>query len=180
MIKIMVFANIIFFLFISISMPIKIVEVEKEVPVYDTVTIYKSVYDWQIEGRHQLKDEQTVRNMDRVANRILHPIHMYANRHRGKSTNINVISFCRDWKRGSEHTRGKAVDIDMDVIYSDFGNKEIFEFVRRNLEFNQLIAYGSLKKPTSIHISYDEGKNKGQIYLGIKRRGKCIYYKRVK
>jgi len=176
----MIFLNIIFFLFISISMPVKIIEIEKEVPTNDTIVEYKSVYDWQKYPKHELKNEQVIRNMDIVANRILHPIHMYANRHRGKPTNINVISFCRDWKKGSEHTKGKAVDIDMDVIYSDFGNKEIFEFIKNNLEFNQLIAYTSLKKPTSIHVSYDKDKNKGQVYLGIKRRGKNVIYYEIK
>jgi len=180
MIKIMIFANIIFFLFISISMPVNIVEIDKEVLVHDTTIIYKSVYDWQIYRRHELKNEQVIRNMDMVANRILTPIQQYANRYRGKKTNLNVISFCRDWRKGSEHTSGKAVDIDMDVIYSDFGNKEIFEFIKNNLTFNQLIIYTSVKKPTHIHVSYDEGKNKGDIYLGIKRRHKRIYYKRIK
>jgi len=180
MIKIMIFLNIIFFLFISISMPVKIVEIEKEVVRIDTIVLYKSVYDWQIYRRHEIKNEQVVRNMDIVASRILQPIQMYANRYRGKKTNLNVISFCRDWNKGSQHVAGKAIDIDMDVIYKDFGNKEIFDFIRRNLEFDQLIAYRSLDNPTSIHVSYDKDRNRGQVYLGIKRKRKRMYYKRIK
>jgi len=176
----MIFANIIFFLFISISMPVKIVEIEKEVPIYDTIVEYRSVYDWQIYRRHELKNEQVIRNMDMVANRILQPIQMYANRYRGKKTNLNVISFCRDWKKGSDHTKGLAVDLDMDGIYKDFGNKEIFEFIKNNLNFEQLIAYGSLKNPTHIHVSLSLKKNKKEILLGIKRKHKRIYYKRIK
>lgn len=161
-------------------MPVKIVEIEKEVVSTDTLFIYKSVYDWQIHRRHELKNEQVIRNMDIVANRILTPIQNFADQYRGKPTNINVISFCRDWKKGSQHVSGMAVDIDMDRIYKDFGNKEIFEFVRYNLIFDQCIIYGSLKKPTHVHISYDKDRNRGQIYLGIKRRHKRIYYKRIK
>jgi len=180
MILVNVVVNIIFFLFISISLPVKIVEIDKEVPTNDTIVEYKSVYDWQIYRRHELKNEQVIRNMDMVANRILHPLQMYANRHRGEFTEIGLISFCRDWNKGSQHVSGKAVDFDLDGKYKDFGNKEIFEFIKNNRSFDQLIAYGSLKNPTSVHVSYDEGKNRGQVDLGIKKKRKRIKYKRIK
>lgn len=176
----MVFANIIFFLFISISSPVKIVETEKEVPTIDSIIEYRSVYDWQKERRYKIKNEQVVRNMDIVANKILTPVQNFADRERGKPTRINVTSFCRDWNKGSDHVEGKAVDIDCDVMYPDFGNKEIFEFIRDNLIFKQLIVYNSLNKPTHIHVSYDEGNNRQEIYLGIERKRRRTYYKRIK
>ena len=160
-------------------MPIKIVEIEKEVPVHDTIVIYKSVYDWQIHRRHELKNEKVIRNMDMIANRILTPIQQYANTYQGEKTDIGVISFCRDWKKGSDHTKGLAVDLDIDRKYAEFGNKEIYEFIKRNLEYNQLIIYGSLKNPTHIHVSLSLKKNKKEILLGIKRRYKRMYYKRI-
>lgn len=180
MIKMTIFLNIIFFLFISISIPVRIVEIEKEVLTTDTIIVYKSVYDWQIHRRHELKNERVIRNMDILANRILTPIQQYADRYIGEKTNIGVISFCRDWKKGSQHPKGKAVDLDIDGMYAKFGNKAIFEFVKNNLEFDQLIAYHSLENPSHIHISYDINKNRGEVYLGIKRRHKRIYYKRIK
>ncbi len=170
----------IFLIFSSISPPAKIIEIEKEVIVHDTIIEYRSVYDWQKEKRYAIRSEQVVRNMDIVANQILTPIQIFADRYRGKPTRINVLSFCRDWNKGSDHTKGLAADIDIDVMYSDFGNREIFEFIRDNLVFSQLIVYNSLKKPTHIHVSYEEGNNKQEVYLGIERRRKQTWYKRIK
>lgn len=151
-------------LLISISPPIKVNEVEKEVPpIHDTIIEYKSVYDWQKWKRYKIENEQVVKNMDIVANKILQPIDC-------RFGPIIVPSFCRDWDYGSQHTEGKAVDL--------FGTKEMFEFIRDSLVYDQLIVYGSIKKPTHIHVSYDEGNNRMEILLARwGRRG--YYYKQL-
>jgi len=172
-------AFITFLFFVSISQPVKIVEIEKEVLVLDTIVEYRSVYDWQIHRRHELKNEKVIRNMDMVANKILTPIQQYANKYRGEETNINPISFCRDWNKGSQHTKGKAVDIDLEGKYAEFGNKAIYEFIKKNLIFDQLIIYTSLENPTSIHVSYDIDRNRQEIKLATKKRGKRMKYKLI-
>lgn len=164
--KMTILTIIIFLFFSSISPPAKIIEIEKEVPVHDTIIEYRSVYDWQKEKRYKIKNEQVVRNMDIVANKILQLLDW-----RFGIIKDNVCSFCRDWKKGSQHTLGQAVDL--------LEGKEVFEFIRDSLEYDQLIVYGSVKRPTHIHVSYVEGNNRMEILLARwGRRG--YYYKGIK
>ena len=63
----------------------------------------------------------------------------------------------------SQHSLGEALDLDAD-IYGGVTNQEIYEFIRDNLEFDQLIhEYGSESNPAWVHVSYREGNNRKQI-----------------
>jgi len=54
----------------------------------------------------------------------------------------------------SQHCMGQAVDIDADV-YGKVTNKEIFDYIAENLDYDQLIwEFGSDKEPAWIHVSY--------------------------
>ena len=71
----------------------------------------------------------------------------------------------------SQHTRGQAVDID-----SPSKNKEIFEYIKNNLKFDQLIwEFGNNSNPDWIHVSYSKEKNRGQILRATKVKGKTQY-----
>ena len=66
----------------------------------------------------------------------------------------------------SQHISGEAVDIDVGRI-SDITNREIFEFIRDNLNFDQLIwEYGTSKEPDWVHVSFTkEYPNKKQVLV---------------
>jgi zinc D-Ala-D-Ala carboxypeptidase len=71
----------------------------------------------------------------------------------------------------SQHCKGEASDI-------DFGNRngEVFEWIKANLNFDQLIwEFGDSKCPDWIHISYKYGKNRKQILKAVKQNGKTKY-----
>ena len=71
----------------------------------------------------------------------------------------------------SQHCEGKASDI-------DFGerNGEVFDWIRANLNFDQLIwEFGDEKNPAWIHISYNYGKNRNQILKAVKQNGRTKY-----
>lgn len=64
--------------------------------------------------------------------------------------------------KNSQHMAGQAIDIDMD--HTDITNAEVFEFIKDNLEFDQLIwEFGTDQNPAWVHVSYREGENRGKI-----------------
>ena len=66
----------------------------------------------------------------------------------------------------SLHRTGQALDIDMD--YTDVSNKEVFDFIKDNLEFDTLIWEFGDESPNWVHVSYREGKNRNQILEAFK------------
>ena len=65
----------------------------------------------------------------------------------------------------SQHVEGRALDLDADV-YGRCKNSEIFEYIRENLEFDQLIwEFGTEDNPDWVHVSY--------VYDGV-NRGRCL------
>ena len=76
----------------------------------------------------------------------------------------------------SQHCKGQAIDIDADV-YEGMTNKEIFEFVRENLDFDQMIwEYGDDNNPDWVHISYKgPGVNRNRCLKTVVVKGKTKY-----
>lgn len=64
--------------------------------------------------------------------------------------------------RSSQHTRGEAADITAEDVKD---NKQLFEIIRENLPFDQLIwEKGTRTYPDWIHVSFKrEGRNRKQI-----------------
>jgi hypothetical protein len=71
----------------------------------------------------------------------------------------------------SQHCEGKAADIDMDGMGS-VTNKEIFEYIKNNLEFDQLINEFNY---SWVHVSYNLGKNRKQVLDALKVNNKTVY-----
>lgn len=75
----------------------------------------------------------------------------------------------------SQHCEGKAADIDMDDM-TNATNVEIFNYIKDNLEFDQLIwEMGDHNKPDWVHVSYNAGKNRKQILRAMKSNGRTVY-----
>jgi len=75
----------------------------------------------------------------------------------------------------SQHLEGKALDIDGDIL-GGVTNKEIFEYIKNNCIFDQLIwEFGTENSPDWVHVSYNKGVNRKQILRAIKSNGKTIY-----
>ncbi len=67
--------------------------------------------------------------------------------------------------RRSQHVEGRALDLDADV-FRGCTNSEIFNYVRENLEFDQLIwEFGDEDNPDWVHVSF--------VYDGINRK-RCL------
>jgi len=77
----------------------------------------------------------------------------------------------------SQHCKGEAIDIDMDGKGSPT-NAEIFNYIKDNLPFDQLIwEFGSDKAPDWVHVSYSvSGKQRGQILKAKRNLAGKTYY----
>ena len=85
-------------------------------------------------------------------------------------TPLRVSSFYRCLKlntavggaKNSQHKLGQAIDMQGT---GDVTNKKIFEFIKKNLDFDQLIwEFGNELNPAWVHVSYvSKQKNRKQI-----------------
>jgi hypothetical protein len=68
----------------------------------------------------------------------------------------------------SQHCTGEAIDIDMDG--TTVKNADIFNFIKDNLNFDQLIwEFGTNDNPDWVHVSYEStGTQRKQILKAIK------------
>ena len=80
----------------------------------------------------------------------------------------------------SKHITGEAIDIDNDG--TDVCNKDIFNFIKDNLEFDVLIWELGDDAPNWVHCSYVKNLNRKLIFRNIIEDGlpKLIEYKEIK
>lgn len=82
---------------------------------------------------------------------------------------------------GSQHVFGQALDIDGDGDGTDkyvrVSNSAIFNYIKDNLEYDQLIAeYESNGEPRWIHVSFNRFKNRKTTLIAVRdRHGKTRY-----
>jgi hypothetical protein len=73
----------------------------------------------------------------------------------------------------SQHLLGQALDLDMDGSSSGVTNKMVFEYIKNNLDFDQLINEFNY---SWVHVSYNpKGKQRKQILDAKKVNGKTVY-----
>ena len=77
----------------------------------------------------------------------------------------------------SQHSSGEAIDIDMDGSPNGVTNKMVFDYIKKYLEFDQLIwEFGSSENPDWVHVSYEStGKQRKQVLKAYKENGKTHY-----
>ena len=113
-------------------------------------------------------NEMELISMQLVALRVFDNVREHFN------TPIRVSSFFRSTElnkavggaRTSQHTKGQAIDMQGTGKLS---NKMIFDYIKENLDFDQLIwEFGDKNNPAWVHVSYvSREKNRKQIlYIG--------------
>ena len=120
--------------------------------------------------------DQVLVNLTNVANHILQPV-------RDKFGPIRVNSGYRGpdlnkavgGSKTSQHCNGEAADFECSKV----GNNELAEWVKDNLEFDQLILeFYQPGKPSSgwVHCSYKtDGNNRGKVMTALRVNGKTSY-----
>jgi hypothetical protein len=75
----------------------------------------------------------------------------------------------------SQHCSGEAIDIDMDG--TDITNAQIFNYIKDNLNFDQMIwEFGTDTNPDWVHVSFAANRSqRKQILVAKKVNGKTTY-----
>lgn len=64
--------------------------------------------------------------------------------------------------KSSKHLLGYAIDLDVKLLYRDISNKDLFDFIYKELYYDELIwVFGDEYEPNYVHISYIENNNIG-------------------
>lgn len=126
--------------------------------------------------RHGVSNEPTAEhqaNLKVLCEKVLEPVRIFnegplniSSGYRSKNLNHFIGG-----SLSSQHCEGKAADIDMDGM-SGKTNKEIFEYIKNNLEFDQLINEFNY---SWVHVSYNTGKNRKQVLDALKSNGRTVY-----
>jgi zinc D-Ala-D-Ala carboxypeptidase len=122
-----------------------------------------------------------IENMKKLANNIFQPIREHfgvpifiSSGYRSKELNSRIGG-----SSTSQHSSGEAIDIDMDGSSSGVTNKQVFDFIKDNLDFDQLIwEFGNKNNPDWVHVSYESsGKQRKQVLRAVKVNGTTKYEK---
>jgi len=75
----------------------------------------------------------------------------------------------------SQHCQGRAIDID--DVYGHKTNAEMFNYIKNNLDFDQLIwEFGTDDNPDWVHVSYvSADENRRRCLKAAKENGKTVY-----
>ena len=75
----------------------------------------------------------------------------------------------------SQHCHGQAIDLD--DTFGRATNAEMYEFIKENLDFDQMIwEFGDDDNPDWVHVSYvSENKNRNRCLKAYKKNNKTKY-----
>ena len=128
-------------------------------------------------GIENTPNEEQLDAMYKVAEFIFEPLRLYV------GGAIKITSFFRSPKvnkaiggvSSSQHCKGQAIDID--DVFDHKTNAEMFEYIRENLDFDQLIwEFGDSNNTAWLHVSYvSKAKNRNRVLRAVKRNGRTKY-----
>ena len=125
------------------------------------------------EGLDNTPTAEHLENLKTLCEKVLEPIRLkygsinISSGYRGKMLNHFIGGSV-----SSDHCVGRAADIDMDDSGTGVTNKEIFDYIKDNLEIDQLINEFNY---SWIHVGYRKGANRKQILDAVKENGKTVY-----
>jgi len=123
--------------------------------------------------RHNISNMPTpehIENFKILAEKVFQPIREHFNvpirissGYRSKELNAKIPGASET----SDHCFGRAIDIDQDG--TSITNKQVFDFIKDNLDYKQLIwEFGTDKNPDWVHVSYDPNNLKKETLKAIK------------
>jgi hypothetical protein len=107
-----------------------------------------------------------------IRNHFRCPIHISSG-YRSKALNDTIPGASLT----SQHCTGEAIDLDMDGTPHGVTNRMVFDYIKDNLVFDQLIyEFGDAQNPDWVHVSYEStGKQRKQILRASRVNGKTVY-----
>ena len=128
-------------------------------------------------GINNNPNAKQLENMVTIAEEVFEPLRAYV------GGPIKINSFFRSPKLNraiggsskSQHCHGQAIDLD--DTFGRCTNAEMFEFIKNNLDFDQIIwEFGDDDNPDWVHVSYvSEDENRNRCLKAYKENGKTNY-----
>jgi hypothetical protein len=120
-----------------------------------------------------------IENFKLLAEKVFEPIrtHFGVPIHISSGYRSVELNKCIGGSLTSQHCQGEAIDIDMDSSTSGVTNRMVFDYIKDNLVFDQLIyEFGDSKNPDWVHVSYEStGKQRKQVLKAVRVNGKTTY-----
>lgn len=120
-----------------------------------------------------------LQNMELLAEKVFEPLRKHVN------GPIKINSFYRSAElnsviggsRSSQHCQGRAIDLD--DTYGYMSNADMYNYIKKNLDFDQLIwEFGTNENPDWVHVSYDcSDANRKRCLLAYKNENNKTKYK---
>lgn len=130
--------------------------------------------------RKGISNEPTVEHLEnfkKLAEHIFEPIRNHFNVpiHISSGYRSKALNAAIGGASSSQHCLGQAIDIDMDGSSSGVTNKMVFDFIKANLNFDQMIwEFGNDNNPDWVHVSYSD-RNRKEILKATRVNGKAKY-----
>ena len=126
---------------------------------------------------NNIPNDYEISNMVGIASNVFEPLREYV----GGPIRINSFYRCEELNRAiggssrSQHCQGRAIDLDDTFGYKT--NAEMFNYIKNNLNFDQLIwEFGDDTNPDWIHVSFvSNDENRGRVLQAKIINGKKTY-----
>ena len=132
-------------------------------------------------GISNMPTPEHIENFKLLAEKVFEPIREHfgvpiriSSGYRSKELNDKT----KGASKTSDHCFGRAIDIDNDG--TSITNKQIFNFIKDNLKYKQLIfEFGTDENPAWVHVSYDPNNLKNETLKAIKVNNVTKYIKYI-
>ena len=120
---------------------------------------------------------EQMENMISIAEKVFEPLRMWV----GGPIKINSFFRSPELNKAiggsgkSQHCHGQAIDLD--DTFGKATNAEMYEFIKQNLDFDQMIwEFGDDENPDWVHVSYvSEKENRNRCLKAYKENGRTNY-----
>jgi zinc D-Ala-D-Ala carboxypeptidase len=120
---------------------------------------------------------EQMENMITIAEEVFEPLRAYV----GGPIKINIFFRSPELNKAiggstkSQHCHGQAIDLD--DTFGRCTNAEMFEFIKKYLDFDQIIwEFGDDNNPDWVHVSYvSPDRNRKRCLKAYKEKGKTNY-----
>ena len=120
---------------------------------------------------------EQMENMVAIAEKVFEPLRMWV----GGPIKINSFFRSPELNKAiggsgkSQHCHGQAIDLD--DTFGKATNAEMYEFIKQNLDFDQMIwEFGDDENPDWVHVSYvSPDQNRKRCLKAYKKSGKTNY-----
>ena len=121
-------------------------------------------------GISNMPTPEHIENFKLLAENVVQPIreHFGVPIHISSGYRSKALNTAVGGSLSSQHCSGEAIDIDMDG--TSVTNAQIFNYIKDNLNFDQMIwEFGTDTNPDWVHVSYEStGKQRKQILKAVK------------